>query len=264
MSHSCLYTGTVAHVRHQPKAHRLQYRVFALWLDLDELDSLDKRLRLFSHNRPALFSLHDKDHGERSGCLKAHVSKLLMQHGIGDPGGPVRLMCYPRVMGYVFNPLSVYYCYDRDEQLKAVIYEVNNTHGERHAYVIPVTDHHGRRIRQSCDKVFFVSPFMPPDCRYRFHLNRPDEQLQLFIHETHRDRPILDAWFNGRRQEINDAALLKAAISIPWLSLKVILGIHWEALKLLLKGLPIYRHPDTPSYSVSYIDEPRQEIPNNG
>lgn len=252
---SALYQGKVVHQRHHPKRHRLEYRVFSLFLDLDELDRLDASLRLFGHNRRALFSLWDSDHGRgRSADLKRHVEDHLRDAGITDADGPVRLLCYPRVLGFVFNPLSVFYCHDRDQRLRAVIYEVNNTHGERHSYVLPVRDPQGH-IRHACDKVFFVSPFMPMECRYRFHINPPGQRLRLFIHETHQESPVLDAWFTGERQPLNDRTLLRAMLRTPLMTLKVILGIHWEALKLLLKGLPVYRHPPTPKYGVSLVEK---------
>ena len=255
MTASSLYLGKVVHQRHRPKSHRLEYQVFSFYLDLDELDQLDRRLKLFGHNRPAIFSLLDRDHGKGDGGdLSAQVREHLRTAGITAADGPIRLLCYPRVMGYVFNPLSVFYCHDREERLKAVVYEVNNTHGERHSYVIPVSED-SPPIRHSCDKVFFVSPFMPMDCRYRFHINRPSQKLHLFIHETHREQPILDAWFTGQRKALSDRALLLMALRIPFLTLKVLVGIHWEALKLWRKGLPFYRHPSTPKYAASYIKE---------
>lgn len=252
MTASALYAGKVVHQRHRPRTHRLEYRVFSLLLDLDELGQLDKTLRLFGHNRRALFSLLDRDHGTGDGSdLKLHILKHLRDAGIAGANGTIRLLCYPRVLGYVFNPLSVFYCYDKDEQLKAVVYEVSNTHGERHSYVIPVSA--GRSpIRHACDKVFFVSPFLPMDCRYRFHINSPEERLHLFIHETHQGLPILDAWFTGKRKPLTDRTLLRSALSIPLLTLKILIGIHWEAIKLWRKGIPILKHKSAPKYGVSY------------
>lgn len=252
---SGLYVGKVVHQRHRPRTHRLEYKVFSLLLDLDELGELDRSLRLFGHNRRALFSLLDRDHGTGDGGdLKRHVRGHLRDAGITDADGPIRLLCYPRVLGHVFNPLSVFYCHDRDGHLKAVVYEVNNTHGERHSYVIPVTADR-TSIRHACDKVFFVSPFLPMDCRYRFHITQPGRCVRLFIHETHQGLPILDAWFTGRREPLTDRTLLRAALRIPFLSLKVIWGIHWEALKLWRKGLSVFGHPPAPRYGVSYIDK---------
>jgi DUF1365 family protein len=251
VSASGLYQGLVVHQRHHPKPHRLEYRVFSLLLDLDELDRLDAGLRLFSHNRFNLLSLWDRDHGEGDGGdLKQHVRRHLRQAGIEGADGAVRLLCYPRVLGYVFNPLSVFYCHDRQDRLRAVIYEVNNTHGERHSYVLAV-DPGQTPVRHACDKVFFVSPFMPMDCRYRFHLNRPARRLHLFIRETHRERPILDAWFSGGRRDLSDRNLMLATLRVPLLTLKVVLGIHWEALKLWRKGFSVFKHPPTPKYGVT-------------
>ena len=253
MTHSALYGGKVVHQRHRPKTHRLEYKVFSLLLDLDELPKLDESLRLFGHNRRALFSLLDRDHGTGDGSdLRNHIREHLGDAGITGADGPIRLLCYPRVLGYVFNPLSVFYCYDKNDQLKAVVYEVNNTHGERHSYVIPIAAD-SRPVRHSCDKVLFVSPFMPMDCSYRFHINRPEQRLHLFIHETQQGIPILDAWFTGRREPLTDRTLLRSALKIPLLSLKIIIGIHWEAAKLWSKGLPIFRHPPAPKYGVSYV-----------
>jgi DUF1365 family protein len=256
VSASALYLGKVVHQRHRPRAHRLEYRVFSLLLDLDELDRLDESLRLFGHNRRALFSLLDRDHGPGDGSdLAAHVRRHLAEAGIADADGPIRLLCYPRVLGYVFNPLSVFYCHDRGGRLRAMIYEVTNTHGERHSYVIPIQPD-GSSVRHACDKAMFVSPFLPMDCQYRFHINRPAERLHLFIHQTHGGEPILDAWFSGERRPLTDRELFKAALGVPLLTLKVTLGIHWEALKLWRKGLPVFRHTPVPKYGVSYIDEP--------
>ena len=251
----CLYQGKVVHQRHRPKTHRLEYKVFSMYLDLDELPSLDRSLRLFGYNRRSLFSFLDRDHGTGDGGdLKRHVLCHLREAGIAGADGPIHLLCYPRVLGYVFNPLSVFYCYDKGERLRAIIYEVNNTHGERHSYVVPV-DPGEARIRHCCDKVFFVSPFLPMDCRYRFHINRPEERLRLFIHETHQGQPILDAWFTGERKVLTDRTLAAIAVTIPLLTFKIMLGIHWEALKLWRKGLPIFGHQSAPKYDVSYIEK---------
>jgi DUF1365 family protein len=255
MNGSALYIGTVAHQRHRPRPHRLQYKVFSLFLDLDQLPSLDRSLRLFGHNRPAVFSLLDRDHGMGDGTdLRQQVRAHLRDAGLQHVDGPIRLLCYPRVLGYVFNPLSVFYCYDQDECLRAVIYEVNNIHGERHSYVLPVATAQ-RPIRQACDKRLFVSPFLPMDCRYHFQLNPPGERLRLFIHETHQGLPILDAWFNGQRHALSDRALLKVALSMPLLTLKVFLAIHWQALRLWRKGVPLFSHAPAPKYGVSFTDE---------
>ncbi len=255
MSHSAIYRGRVIHQRHRPRAHRFAYQVFSFLIDLDELPRLDRDLRLFGHNRRALFSFWDADHGRGDGSdLRPYVRGLLSEAGIDDAVGPVRLLCYPRVLGYVFNPLSVFYCYDAASRLRALVYEVHNTYRERHCYVVPIRDQ-AKFHRHACDKAFFVSPFLPMDCRYRFHLDDPGDELRLFIHETHGGEPILDAWFTARRQPLTDANLLRTALALPFFTLKVILAIHWEALKLLCKGVRMHRHPPTPRHGVTLTQD---------
>jgi DUF1365 family protein len=254
MSLSALYVGKVGHQRHGPRRHRLDYRVFSMLMDLDELPELDRRLRLFGHNRLALLSLYDRDHGPGDGsALAPYVRGLLAQAGIGDADGSIRLLCYPRLLGYVFNPLSVYYCYRKDGRLRALIYEVNNTFGERHSYLIPVDDDSGV-IRQSCEKTMYVSPFLPMDCTYHFRVRRPGDRLSLAIHETQGGQPILDAWFTGEQRPLTDASLLKATLSIPLMTFKVVVGIHWEAFKLWRKGVPLFRHDPAPRRAISVIN----------
>lgn len=257
MSDSVIYVGRVGHQRHRPRAHRLDYRVFSLLLDLDELPELGRRLRLFAHNGSGLFSLRDRDHGPGDGSpLGPYVRGLLARAGVHDADGPIRLLCYPRVLGFVFNPLSVYYCHRTDGSLRALIYEVNNTFGERHSYVIPVVED-GPRVRQTVRKAFYVSPFLPMDCEYEFRLRPPGEHLSLAIHETHEGEPILDAWFTGKRRPLSDVTLVRAALSIPLLTLKVLAGIHWEAFKLWRKGIPLFRHAPTPGPGVSLVTPER-------
>ena len=163
---SSLYVGSVFHRRLAPKPHRFRYRLFWLLLDLDELPSLDRRLKVFSHNRRNLFSLFDRDHGDGGASpLRAQADRLLEAQGIDTGGGPIRLLCMPRTFGYDFNPISVYFCARPDGALAALIYEVHNTFGERHSYVLPVADK-SPAVRQACAKSFFVSPFMPMGLRY--------------------------------------------------------------------------------------------------
>jgi len=250
MTASALYLGRVMHHRMLPKVHHFRYRVFSLLLDLDELDSLDRRLRLFSRNRFNLFSFYDRDHGSGSGNLKADIDRLLASAGLDLGGGRIRLLCYPRLLGYVFNPLSVYYCEDAGGTLRARLCEVTNTFGQRHSYLLPV-DSDRPQQRPAVDKCFYVSPFMPMDCRYRFRLAPPAERISLHIEQSRNDQRIFVASFAGRRQTLSDSTLLRAWLSHPLMTLKVIAGIHWEALRLWLKGLPLQPRPEPPARAVT-------------
>jgi DUF1365 family protein len=256
VTESAFYIGKVVHRRHRPKQHKLTYRMFSMFLNLDELGVLDKTLRLFSYNRRGLFSFHDRDHGSGNGDgLSQWVRQSLADAGITGANGPVYLLCYPRIFGYVFNPLSVYYCYGKDGKLHALIYEVGNTWGEQHCYLIPADADNGM-VKHSCDKVFFVSPFMPMNCRYNFRARVPGNSLSLLIRETVDDEAVLDAWFSGRKRALTDAALLGLAVRFPFMTLKVVAGIHWEALKLWLKGLPVFKHETPPAHNISLINTP--------
>jgi uncharacterized protein len=234
---SSLYVGSVFHRRLAPKPHRFRYRLFWLLLDLDELPSLYQRLKVFSHNRRNLFSLFDSDHGDGGASpLRAQADRLFEAQGIDTGGGPIRLLCMPRTFGYDFNPISVYFCHHPDGALAALIYEVHNTFGERHSYVLPVTDS-GGSVRQACAKSFFVSPFMPMGLRYEFHVSPPGETLTVAIRASGPDGVILRAALTAEQRELTDANLLKAGFAFPVEAMKTTAAIHWEAMRLWLKGV---------------------------
>lgn len=241
--HSGLFTGDVMHTRVRPRRHRLRYRVFSLLLDFDELEALSASSRLFGYNRAAVLSFWDGDHGDGSpGGLRAWIEARLAEAGRHEPGMSIRVLCYPRIFGYVFNPLTVYFCYSATGALRAILYEVCNTFGERHTYVIPVEDCATGPIRQGCAKELYVSPFIPMRCFYRFHIEPPAEKVLVRIDESDSEGPFLVAAFSGRREPLTDRALLAALLRYPLMTLKVTAGIHWEALRMLGKGIPIHRH----------------------
>jgi uncharacterized protein len=243
---SALYFGTVLHQRLRPVRHDLDYRVFTMLVDLDELPGLGARLKLLSHNRFNLFSFHDRDHGARQNePLKPQIEAKLGEAGIDLAGGRIRLLCFPRILGYVFNPLSVYFCHHRDGSLRAILYEVSNTFGEQHGYLIPVRGPDAV-VRQSCAKEFYVSPFMAMEGRYEFRLAAPAERLAVYIRQLDRDGPILHASLEGNRAPLDDATLARAFLRYPLMTLKVIAGIHWEALRLWRKGLRLVPRPAAP------------------
>lgn len=251
---SALYFGEVVHQRVKPRRHRLAYRVFAMLIDLDELDGLHDRLRLFSHNRFNLFSFYDRDHGRgRAEPLRPWLESHLQRAGVDIRDGAIRILCYPRILGYVFNPLTVYFCYGRDGTSAAILYEVNNTFGQRHTYLIPVTAPDRGVVRQACSKRFYVSPFNDIEGGYRFRVALPDEAIAVVINQHDDAGPLLHASFKGRRAALSDRALAAAFVRYPLMTVKVIAGIHWEALRLWRKGLGIVRRPPPPLEPVTVV-----------
>ena len=253
---SAIYAGEVFHQRFRPRAHRLRYRVFQCLFDLDEIDAMARNLRLFSRNRFNLFAFHDKDFGDRSGNpLRPQVEALMRRAGQEPDGGPIRLLTMPRMLGHVFNPISLWLCHRRDGSLATLIYEVTNTFKERHSYVIPVAAGQAREpvIRQACDKSFYVSPFMDLDMRYDFTVEPPMERAKLVVAGGDAQGPLIVAAFSGKRRELSDRALANAFLRHPLLTLKVVAGIHVEALWLFLKRIGVRRHVATGEDGVSIV-----------
>ncbi|RCW70216.1 DUF1365 domain-containing protein [Pseudorhodoferax soli] len=254
---SALYTGVVSHQRLRPLRHRLRYRVFSLLLDLDELPALAARLRLFSLDRFNLFSFHRRDHGagEPEGP-RAHVERQLRAAGL-PVGGAIRLLAMPRILGYAFNPLAVYFCHAPAGALQAILYEVNNTFGERHSYLIPVDPAQDSAwVNQRCDKRMHVSPFLPLDMHYRFRVRPPGEQLSIGVQTHDAQGAVLLARLDARRRPLTDGALLRAFCTHPLLTFKVIAAIHWEALQLWCKGARLHPRPPAPAEPVSFATRP--------
>jgi uncharacterized protein len=236
---AALYFGEVMHARLKPIGHRFSYRVMSLLIDLDRLGEADRQSRLFGVNRAALYSFNEADHGARDGSsLRGYVQRCAGERGIDLSGGRVLLLCYPRLLGYTFNPLSAYFCYRADGSLALLIYEVRNTFGDIHSYVLPVraSEISDAGVRQAQDKLFYVSPFIEMAMRYHFRVLPPGEHVKLRILETDREGPLLAATFNGRRCALTSSALLRSFFSLPLVTFKIIAAIHWEALRLWLKG----------------------------
>jgi uncharacterized protein len=249
---SAIYRGTVAHRRLRPRQHALKYRAFWMLFDLDELPFLASSRRLFSHNRFNLFSFHDRDHGDSSGKpLRGWVEGHLKAAGIADDGGPIRLLCLPRILGYVFNPISVFFCYTQDGAPNAILYEVNNTFGQRHSYLIAVEPGAGRTISQSCPKRLYVSPFNDMDMSYAFKVQPPEGSVTVGVDALDATGLMITTSMSGKRHDFTDAAMAGTFLRHPLLTLKVIAAIHWEALRLWLKGMKITERPPCPDQPVS-------------
>lgn len=251
-----LYPGKVMHARLKPFGHRFKYRVFTCLFDLDALKNADGLSRAFSLDRFNLLSFYEKDHlpvGDGR-SLRDYASTLAEDAGCARPAR-ILLLAYPRILGFVFNPIANYFCYDDNGDLAAVIYEVRNTFGERHSYVCKVEDGqlNDAGLRQERNKVFYVSPFMDMKLRYHFRVLPPCDEVKIRIFETDGPDPILSATFYGTAKPFNTANLMGQVARLPLMTLKVVAGIHWEALKLWIKGAK-YRSRGKPPAPVSYQD----------
>lgn len=242
MFRSGLYRGHVVHTRLRPRRHSLRYSVFSLLIDLDEAEALSRNSVVFGFNRRAPISVWEKDLGDgRARGLRDWVEGVLTQAGLAIAHPRIDILCYPRLFDFVFNPLTVYYCSDAEGVVRALIYEVSNTFGERWIYVLRTTESTGP-FKHHCAKQFYVSPFMPMDCQYHFRVVAPVEHVLVRIDETDSEGLLLRAAFGGKRREFNDRELWAALFRYPLMTLKVVGAIHWEALRLLLKRVPLFRH----------------------
>lgn len=253
-SEAALYRGRVMHARLIPFRHRFVYRVFTMLLDLDALPELARRSRVFRHNRFGLLSFHDRDHGPRDGRpLRPWVEAAMARAGVEPDGGPIRVLCFPRLWGYVFNPLTIYFVHAAgDGRLRGVLYEVKNTFGDQHGYAVKVDgDPAAGPVIHRRDKGFYVSPFIGMASTYRFRLAVPDERLSVMIRQTVPEGELLVATLTGERRPFTDASLLRAVAAHPLMTAKVIAAIHWEALRLWLKGATFHRRAPPPAHDVS-------------
>ncbi len=264
---NAIYRGDVVHRRLRPRPHGLKYRVFSLLLDLDRMDETAGRLRWFSYNRWNLVSFFDTDHLDGAKTpLAQSARKLLTDHGLDLDGGRILLLSYPRVLGYVFNPLSVFLAYDRTGNLKALIYEVNNTFGERTSYVVDAGESHDGVFAQSCTKSMFVSPFAPGSGRYGFRITDPlardndgaPARLTLGVSFRDENGPLIRTHFHAAPHPLTDTQILSALVAMPVMTTKVMLAIHWEALKLWWKGVPLIKGQVSQRYSVRHSSRLKQ------
>ena len=251
---SALYVGRVTHRRLRPRRHQLAYRVYSVLLDIDDLPRLTARLRCFSLERFNLFSFHPTDHGDGSQRgLRCQIDERLSEAGL-PTGGPIRLLTMPRLLGHMFNPLSVWFCHAPDGTLQAIVYEVNNTFGQRHRYLIRVAPGDAARlVEQHCDKQLYVSPFNGMDMHYRFRISSPGEALSIGVSVHDAQGLVLHARLDAQRRPLSDAGLLRVFFSHPLLNLKVVAAIHWEALRLWLKRVPLQPRPAAPARDFTIV-----------
>jgi uncharacterized protein len=258
---SCIFAGQVVHKRLSPRSHAFTYRVFALALDVDEIDKISGALRLFGRNRRQLISFHDRDYGRGDGrTVAAHIRSTLTEAGLRDACERIVFLCYPRLFGFAFNPLSVYFCYDRTNQLKAVVYEVSNTFRERTSYVIPVEPTDAGRVHQVCAKEMYVSPFTPRAAQYSFHVTPPHDEVVVGVSLRDQNGPLLKTHFRGERLPLTDKSLAQMVARHPLMTAKVVGGIHFEAARLWLKGVPLVKRHTTGEHTISVISPTKPSL----
>ena len=238
---TCIYKGIVTHRRFKPKRHFFNYKTFSIFFDLDELTDLEKKISIFSLNKFNLFSFYNKDHGNRDGSdIKNWVKSNLNKFNINFEVSKIKLLCFPRIFGYVFNPLSIFYCYNKKSELRAILYEVKNTFNEQHTYIFEVKNN-SKIITQSCNKKFYVSPFMEMETSYNFRLSEPKETLSVFIKQKDREGMLLSACQIGKKEQISTNRLLVNFLKHPMMTIKIIIAIHFEALRLWRKGVKLVK-----------------------
>ena len=238
IKNSKIYTGKVIHKRFKPKEHYFKYNVFSLLIDLNELEEINKYIKFFSYNKFNIISFYDKDHGDRDGSsIKLWVKKNLRNIGIMTEDISIKLLCYPRIFGYVFNPLSTYFIYNKHSELISIFYEVKNTFGEQHTYIFKAKDE--KTIHNKCKKKFYVSPFIEMDCEYHFKTLNPREQLSVVINQNDKDGKLLFASQDGISKDFNNKNLILSYLTHPLMTFKIIGAIHYEAFKLWAKRIKL-------------------------
>ena len=240
IKNSLIYNGNVIHRRFKPKEHYFKYKVFSLLIDLEELNIIKSKIKIFSYNKFNILSFFDKDHGPRDGSsIKVWVKKNLKDIGIKDDKIQIKLLCYPRIFGYVFNPLSVFFIYNQSSELISILYEVKNTFGEQHTYIFKTNN--SNIITNKCSKKFYVSPFIEMDCEYNFRVLKPSSTISVIIDQSDKNGKLLYASQDGIAQELNTKNIFFSFISHPLMTFKIIAAIHYEALKLWIKGIKLVR-----------------------
>lgn len=246
---SCLYRARVMHHRLAPKKHDFHYEIFMFYLDLDEIDRLHGELKWMSRNKFNLFNFRDSDHlqmpqvgTEKSNTIRQHITAYLFEHGIEIGSGRIMVLTNLNTLGYQFNPVSFYYCYDDQEQPLCAIAEVGNTFREIKPYFLGKEKMKDGKFHLNTTKYFYVSPFIDMDTTFDFVLQIPDEKLNIKIDDyDQKGNKFFISTLTGKRVALNDATLIKYFLSFPMITLKVITLIHWHALKLWIKKLPYHK-----------------------
>lgn len=248
---SCLYKATVMHHRLAPKKHRFHYKVFMFYVDLDELELLRKKLFLFSHNRFNVFSFRDKEHlqlpidaPDTGKTTKAHLLDYLKQNGMDAPVEKIMCLTNLNVLGYNFNPVSFYFVFGANQQPLCSVAEVSNTFCEMKPYFLGAENLYGQKFHLNTTKYFYVSPFFDHDASFDFNLHVPDEKLHIRIDTFNKEERVFISTLTGVEKPLNNAKLLWYSIRFPFLTFRIIILIHWNALLLWLKKIPYHKKND--------------------
>ena len=237
IKNSSIYNGTVIHKRFKPKIHFFKYKVFSILIDISEINLLDKTLKIFSYNKFNIVSFYDEDHGPRDGTsVKEWVIKNLQDNQIDTQDIKIKLLCYPRIFGFVFNPLSIFFIYNKKSELISILYEVKNTFDEQHTYIFKNRENENL-IKHTCKKKFHVSPFIEMNCTYFFKILKPGDKISVIIDQYDEEGKLLYASQDGSRVELNNKNLFLSYLKHPLMTFKIIAAIHFEAFKLWIKGI---------------------------
>lgn len=240
--HSCLYECSVMHHRLVPRKNRFDYKLFFFCLDLDRIDDVASKVSGFSRNKWNLYSFRDKDHfdGETNRSVKESLIAYLSEHGVVFPqSGRALLITLPRVLGYIFNPVSFYFCFEADGTPFAAVTEVGNTFGEIKPYLLSGPPKDGV-FRLRVPKHFYVSPFSALDLEFDFKLRVPGEELEVHINDMEGDQVVLLSTLVGKRAPLTTASLAWFTLKYPLITVKVIVSIHWQAFLLWTRRLPFH------------------------
>ena len=247
--HTCIYEGQVRHRRNTPTPHNFKYKLFYMYLDLDELDKVFRNRWFWSVTKPTLAWFKRSDYlGDKNVPLKQAVFDRVEKESGIRPNGPVRLLTHLRYFGYVFNPVSFYYCFDKiDSQLEYIVAEITNTPwGERHVYVLPLNEEMKKKpyMKFQLDKDFHISPFMPIDMQYDWRFTKPAKSLTVRMNNFEHEKKVFDATLSLKKKPFTAFNAARVLTVFPLITLKVIFGIYWQAFRLYLKKTPFYTHPD--------------------
>lgn len=239
---SNLYSSLIVHERFKPFKHKFKYFIPSFLIDYDDLTTISKKIRIFSYNKFNLYSFYEKDHGYRNGTsLISYVKDFLDKNNILYEHLNVKILCFPRILGYSFNPLSTIYCYEK-EKILAIFYEVKNTSNEQHTYFFVNKNNNKKKIfEHTCSKNFYVSPFITMKGNYRFYNNLPNDKISIIIEllDENHDKILVASQF-GHKTDFNSTNLLKYLLLNPLLTFKVIFAILFEAFRIILKGGKYY------------------------